>query len=67
MPSLAAANGQAVSTLPLGDYRFRAYKNGTQFWSESTNHCTLPSCISTTITLPVTSGYLGGVKVLAAV
>jgi hypothetical protein len=43
-------------TLPLGDYRFRADLNGTQFWSGETDHCTLPGCESATIavTIPVT-------------
>ena len=31
-------------TLPLGDYRFRADLNGTQFWSGETDHCALPGC-----------------------
>ncbi|MBN2257744.1 MAG: hypothetical protein JW704_07960, partial [Anaerolineaceae bacterium] len=42
-------NGQAFFTLPLGDYRFRADLNGTQFWSASENHCSLPGCFSATI------------------
>jgi hypothetical protein len=29
------ANGQAVLTLPIGNYHFRADKNGTQFWSSN--------------------------------
>ena len=43
--------GQAIFTLPPGDYRFRADYNGTQFWSGAENHCTLPGCTSTEITV----------------
>ncbi len=68
------ANGQAIFTLPLGSYRFRADLNGTQFWSDTVNHCTLPGCESTTLTVtrPVTVNVLDsnqtpqvGVKVYA--
>jgi RHS repeat-associated protein len=50
------ASGQATLTLPDGSYRFRADRNGTQFWSGETNHCTVPGCIeaSITVTIPVT-------------
>jgi hypothetical protein len=50
------ASGQATFTLPEGDYRFRADKDGTQYWSSATNHCTVPGCTSTvvTTTVPVT-------------
>ena len=43
-------------TLPLGAYRFRADLNGTQFWSAATDHCALPGCESSavTVTIPVT-------------
>ena len=34
------AGGNATFTLPQGSYRFRADKNGTQFWSSTQNHCT---------------------------
>ena len=49
------ANGQAIFTLPQGDYRFRADLNGTQFWSGSEDHCSLPGCTeaSVTVTKPV--------------
>jgi hypothetical protein len=42
--------GQVTLTLPAGSYRFRADKNGTQFWSGATNHCTLPGCSAVSIT-----------------
>jgi hypothetical protein len=45
------ANGQAVFTLPAGDYRFRVDYNGTQYWSDSANHCTLPGCLSVPVTV----------------
>lgn len=50
------ANGQALFTLPQGDYRFRADLNGTQFWSGESNQCTLPGCetVTVTVTKPVT-------------
>ena len=50
------ANGQALFTLPLGSYRFRADLNSTQFWSENANHCDLPGCVNATVTIskPVT-------------
>ena len=54
-----------ILTLPLGNYRFRANKNGQQYFSGLANHCSIPGCVSATITLPVTSGFIGGVKVLA--
>ncbi|MBN2256694.1 MAG: hypothetical protein JW704_02570, partial [Anaerolineaceae bacterium] len=40
------ASGQAVFTLPVGAYRFRADVNGTQYWSGAENHCMLPGCES---------------------
>jgi uncharacterized repeat protein (TIGR01451 family) len=45
------STGVATFTLPLGDYRFRADKNGTQFWSGTANHCTVPGCTTVTMTL----------------
>jgi RHS repeat-associated protein len=50
------ADGQAVFTLPQGSYRFRADRNGTQFWSSADNACALPGCEATaiTVTKPVT-------------
>ena len=50
------AAGGVVFTLPQGDYRFRADRNGTQFWSGETDHCAIPGCTETsvTVTIPVT-------------
>jgi RHS repeat-associated protein len=50
------STGIVTFTLPLGHYRFRADLNGSQFWSDEANHCTIPGCESTTIivTKPVT-------------
>jgi hypothetical protein len=50
------ADGQAIFTLPVGSYRFRADLNGTQFWSDAENHCTLPGCaeVQVTVTIPLT-------------
>ncbi|MEW6093472.1 MAG: hypothetical protein AB1531_05855, partial [Chloroflexota bacterium] len=49
-------NGEAVFTLPMGTYRFRADLNGTQFWSGTENHCEIPGCtvVEITVTIPVT-------------
>ena len=49
-------NGEVMLTLPQGDYRFRSDLNGTHFWSDDINHCTIPGCESATVivTLPVT-------------
>jgi hypothetical protein len=51
---------------PFGSYRFRADKNGAQYWSGASNHCALSGCLTATITISVTSGFLGGGKALAA-
>lgn len=48
---VANTNGQVMFTLPLGNYRFRATYNNTQFWSGSANHCTVPGCITGTVTI----------------
>jgi RHS repeat-associated protein len=49
-------NGEVSLTLPQGDYRFRSDLNGTQFWSDEINHCTIPDCLnaSITVTIPMT-------------
>jgi hypothetical protein len=49
-------NGEVTLTLPQGDYRFRSDLNGTHFWSDEINHCTIPGCETATVvvTLPVT-------------
>lgn len=50
------ASGEVSFVLPEGDYRFRADLNGTQFWSNAANHCTIPGCetASIEVTKPVT-------------
>jgi RHS repeat-associated protein len=58
------ATGQVTLTLPLGNYRFRADKNGTQYWSGPSNHCTVPGCTSVTVTL-TTGGASNGGRALA--
>ena len=54
--AITDVNGQAVFTLPAGNYRFRADVDGTQFWSAETNTCTLPGCtaVDITVTKPLT-------------
>ncbi|MBI9051564.1 MAG: Ig-like domain-containing protein [Anaerolineaceae bacterium] len=56
----SAADGTAVFTLPMGEYRFRADSNGTRFWSAESNHCTIPGCESAAVivTGPVTINVL---------
>ena len=49
--STTDANGQADFTLPQGSYRFRADYNGTQFWSDAQNDCTIPGCTGASITV----------------
>ena len=53
---ISDANGQVTFTLPVGDYRFRADSGGTQFWSGTTDHCTIPGCLdaAVVVTVPVT-------------
>ncbi|RLC74429.1 MAG: hypothetical protein DRJ03_31950, partial [Chloroflexi bacterium] len=51
-------SGTVTLTLPAGDYRFRADESGEQYWSGTSNHCTVPGCagaaITTTIPVVVT-------------
>lgn len=44
--------GQATFTLLPGNYRFRVDKNGTQFFTSSTNHCVAPGCTAATYEMP---------------
>jgi RHS repeat-associated protein len=44
-------SGQATFTLPQGNYRFRADYGGAQYWSSTSNHCTLPGCTAVTVTV----------------
>jgi len=55
---MTSAGGQAVFTLPVGDYRFRTDQSGVQYWSGSQNHCTIPGCTSAGMTLPAPLGIL---------
>jgi hypothetical protein len=62
--STTNSQGQAFLIIPAGSYRFRTVKNGTAFWSDSVNHCTVPGCssagITTTIPVTITVLTLGG-------
>jgi len=49
----SSVSGTVTFTLPMGDYRFRANKNGTQFWSGESDHCTIPGCTQTTVTTTI--------------
>ncbi|MDX9993330.1 MAG: carboxypeptidase regulatory-like domain-containing protein, partial [Anaerolineales bacterium] len=44
-------DGLAIFTLPPGSYRFRADFNDTQFWSGAANHCDVPDCEGTSVTV----------------
>ena len=46
-------SGQVTLTHPLGNYRFHADENGTQFWSGANNLCPVPGCTSAAITVSV--------------
>ncbi|MCP5331683.1 MAG: hypothetical protein H7A07_12145, partial [Pseudomonadales bacterium] len=46
------AAGVATLQLPVGDYRFRADKNGTQFFTGAVNHCSVPGCTSVDFEVP---------------
>jgi hypothetical protein len=43
------AQGMATLWMPAGNYRFRAVKDGTIYWSGSQNHCAISGCSSATI------------------
>jgi hypothetical protein len=58
------ASGQVTFTLPFGNYRFRADKNGVQYWSGPSNHCIVPGCTNVTVTL-TTGGASNGERALA--
>jgi YD repeat-containing protein len=47
------ATGMAQLTLPEGNYRFRTDLNGSQYFSNTANHCSIPACTSASITTPV--------------
>jgi RHS repeat-associated protein len=50
------SSGEVTFTLPAGNYRFRAIRNGTIFWSDDENHCTIPGCTLAEViaTIPIT-------------
>ncbi len=50
---ISDSSGEAVLTLPPGDYHFRADLNGTQFWSNIQNDCTIPGCETASITATI--------------
>jgi hypothetical protein len=46
------AQGQAVLTLPEGNYRFRVFKDNLYFYSSVTeNHCAVPGCTAADVTV----------------
>ena len=46
------ASGEAVFTLLPGDYRFRIDKNGTQYFTDTNNHCSVPGCNAISFDIP---------------
>jgi hypothetical protein len=58
-------NGQVVFSPPIGSYRFDAQSNGGNFWSSTSDNCTVPGCTSAsvTVTKPLTVTVLdtGGI------
>jgi len=52
---LTDENGQAMLTLPFGEYRFAADIRGTLFWSWEENHCGVPGCEFVSVSIP--GGY----------
>jgi YD repeat-containing protein len=41
----------------MGDYRFRADKDGEQYWSGEINHCILPGCTTATVVVDEELAY----------
>ncbi len=37
-----------------GNYRFKVVVNGKSYWSGASNTCTVPGCISDSVTIPAT-------------
>ena len=50
--AVSNAYGVATLQLPIGAYRFRVDKNGTQFYTGTTNHCAVPGCVSVEQEIP---------------
>ncbi len=55
-------NGNATLQVPNGEYRFRAMKGGTAFWSGPAGHCVVPACSGATVVtnVPVVVTVLNG-------
>ncbi|MFN2298455.1 MAG: RCC1 domain-containing protein, partial [Anaerolineales bacterium] len=51
--------GHTNLTLPYGNYHFLVEKDGTQYWSNTSNHCQVPGCTSASI-------RTGGAKYVSA-
>lgn len=45
------ANGEIAFSMLPGSYRFRVRNDGTDFWSDDENHCTVPSCEEAEVTV----------------
>ena len=48
--------GVARISLPDGNYRFRVQRDGTDFYSDAINHCTVPTCTEASIELSILAG-----------
>src|SRR5512143_2838872 len=47
--TLVTAAREGTLTLPFGNYRCRADRSLTQYWSGQINHCTVPGCYSVSV------------------
>jgi RHS repeat-associated protein/uncharacterized repeat protein (TIGR01451 family) len=47
------ASGRVTATLPVGEYRFRAVKNGRSYYSGEVGHCEVPGCTEADIEIPI--------------
>ena len=50
MPGTTNGSGEVTASIPTGTYRFASVYNGTRFYSNTVNHCTIPGCANASIT-----------------
>ena len=51
--AITNSEGIALFNLPEGDYRFRADTHGLQYFSGTSNHCSIPACTTADVTIPL--------------
>lgn len=51
--AITDASGIATFTLPDGSYRFATDVHGERYFSDTGNHCTVPTCTAVALTVPV--------------